>query len=282
MSNDGFIKILFLSVLMACFIAESAFAGAWTRGKGGWYHQVTGNYYTADESFNNDGDKVNFGDNGEFTDKNVSYYLEYGLLDNLTATGSWSYKWLESENDYIINETNGLSDLEVGLKYQLFPTGSGGICSFQTLVKIPEAYDEDEAVPLGNSQYDYEFRLLYGQSLYPHIPGYFNTEAGYRFRAEAPADELKYLVEFGVDFTKQVYGRVKLDGTLGMDNADDISAMSNNPTASYDYDLGKLDVALGWKLLKEWGMELGYRPEIYGKNTAAGVNWSLSLIYQLE
>ena len=280
MLKYGFIKILFLGALMGCLIADPVFAGAWTREKGGWYHQVTGNYYTADENFDDDGDTVDFVDNGVFRDKNAIYYLEYGICDDLTANGSWSYKWLEYEDDVVVNKTDGFSDLELGLKYKLFSNGSG-VCAIQTMVKIPEDYDEEDAVPLGNGQYDYELRLLYGQSLFPHIPGYFNVEAGYRFRAEEPADEFKYLIEFGVDFTKKIYGRVKLDGTHGMDNADDTSYNLDNPTTTYNYDLGKLDVALGWKMLKEWGMELGCRPEIYGKNTAAGVNWSLSVIYQI-
>jgi protein XagA len=274
-------KILFLVALMSCLAVETLYAGAWTREIGGWYHQVTGNYYTADEFFDDDGSREDFADNGEFKDRNISYYVEYGILENLTVIGSWPYKWLEYEDNFVRNKTDGFSDLELGLKYRLLSTDSG-VCSVQGLVKIPEAYDEDDAVPLGNSQYDYEIRLLYGMSLFPHIPGYFNIETGYRFRAEEPADELKYLLEFGVDITKKFYGRMKLDGTLGMDNADNNKGFSGNPAATYDYDLGKLDVALGWKMLKNWGMEIGYRPEIYGENTSAGANWSLSVICQMD
>jgi hypothetical protein len=280
MLKNEFTKVLILAALMGCLMVEMVYAGAWTREKGGWYHQLTGNYYKADEYFDEDGDKEDFASNGEFTDKNMSYYLEYGICDSLTIIGSWPYKWLEYEDDTIINKTDGFSDLEMGLKYRLFSTDSG-VCSVQGLVKIPEAYDEDDAVPLGNSQYDYEFRLLYGLSLFPHIPGYFNVETGYRFRAEAPADELKYLLEFGVDMTKKIYGRIKLDGTLGMDNADNEKGFSGNPAATYDYDLGKLDVALGWKIIDNWGMEVGYRPEIYGENTSSGTNWSMSVICQM-
>jgi protein XagA len=281
MLNNKFTKILFLVTLLGGMMAETVYAGAWTREKGGWYHQVTGNYYTADENFDGDGDKEKFAGNGKFTDKNISYYVEYGILDCLTATGSWPYKWLEYEDDSICNKTDGFSDLELGLKYRLFSTDQG-VCAVQGLVKIPEAYDEDDAVPLGNAQYDYEIRLLYGLSLFPKIPGYINIETGYRFRAEEPADELKYLLEFGVDITKKFYSRMKLDGTLGMDNADNKKVFSGNPAATYDYDLGKLDVALGWKIIEGWGMEVGYRPDIYGENTSAGTNWSLSVICQMR
>jgi protein XagA len=280
MSKYRFTRLLLLIILIKCWVAEPAFAGAWTRGKGGWYHQVSGNYYKADENFDDDGNRQDFAGNGEFKDRNISYYMEYGICDDLTAIGSWPYKWLEYEDDTVTNKTDGFSDLELALKYRLFSTDNG-VCSMQGLVKIPEAYDKNDAAPLGNGQYDYEFRLLYGQSLYPHIPGYFNTEVGFRYRTEEPANELKYLLEFGVDFTKIIYGRMKLDGTLGLGHVNDSANVSDNPTITNDYDLGKLDVALGWKMLPEWSAELGYRPDIYGKNTAAGANWSLTVICQI-
>ena len=281
MSEHRFIKMLSLIVLIVFFIVEPVFAGAWTREKGGLYAQMTLNSYTADENFDNDGSKADFADNGEFSDENMSFYLEYGLADELTMVASWSYKWLEYEDDMVRNETDGFSDMELGLKYRLFEK-NGGVGSIQALVKIPEAYDEDDAVPLGNAQYDYEFRFLYGQSLYPHFPGYLNLEAGYRFRAEEPADELKYLIEFGADFTKTLYGRIKLDGTYGMGNAEKGSIFSNNPSAAFDYDLGKLEAVLGIKISDQWGTELGYRKEIYGKNISTGENWSLAVTYKTQ
>jgi hypothetical protein len=278
MSKLSIIKSTMLFACIVLFITENCFAGAWTANKGSMYQKLSANFYYADQRFDQNSDTVDFSDNGEFTDNNISYYGEYGILDALTVIGSFSYKWLEDETDYVRSKTNGFSDLELGLKYRLF-SGQGNVFSAQGLVKIPEFYDEDDVPSLGNSQYDTEIRLLYGQSLYPVVPGYFNIEAAYRFRAEAPADELRYLVEFGLDFTKQLYGRVKLDGIYGMGNEGNGSGAAGNPTATLDYDLGKLDACLGWKISSDWGIELGYRPEIYGKSTSKGTNWSFSLIY---
>jgi len=86
-------------------------------------------------------------------------------------------------------------------------------------------------------------------------------------------------VEFGVDITKNLYGRVKLDGILSMNNGNRIN-VSGNPTATNSYDLGKLDVALGYKLNKRWGLEIACTPEIYGRNTTQGVTYTLALTYQ--
>jgi protein XagA len=147
------------------------------------------------------------------------------------------------------------------------------------LVKIPGSYDKNDALPLGNGQFDTELRLLYGRSLYQWLPGYANLELGYRWRAEAPSDEIRYLVEFGVDLTKKIYARAKLDGTLSVDNGKRLD-VGGNPTATNNFDLGKLELAAGYQITPALGLEASYRPDVYGQNTAAGANYSLALYYK--
>jgi len=275
-------KILLQPVLAVCLVLMSAgvvFAGAWTQEKGRSYHRVAVNYYYADEEYNTNGDFRSMPFNGEFTDFNLNYYVEYGILDELTVLGSVYYKMIEREDDYYKYETNGMGDLDLGLRYRIDHSRIG-IFSVQGLVKIPELYDEDDAMPLGNGQYDYELRLLYGRSLWPVIPGYMNLEAGYRWRAKAPADEFRYLVEIGSEFGKNFYGRAKLDAIVSMDNADDATDAFGNPTNTLEYDLAKLDLTLGYHMTKEWGLELEYTPAVWGENTAKGATWTVAVSFQ--
>jgi hypothetical protein len=257
----------------------TCFAGAWTLPQGKHYLRIAYNYYKTDDRFADGGGRADFEKNGDFLDTNASFYLEYGLFPRLSLVGNFVYKYLEYEDDGIDSKTYGLGDMEVAARYLLLAP-KGGALSLQGLVKIPEAYDETDTVPLGNGQYDVEVRLLYGHSLYPVLPGYVNVEAGYRFRFEEPADEFRYLVEVGGDFTKHLYGRVKLDGILGMGNGDDDRDAFGNPTATEAYDLGKLDICLGYKITKRYAVELGCTPSLYGKNTAAGTTWSVAFVIQ--
>ncbi len=56
---------------------------------------------------------------------------------------------------------------------------------------------------------------------YGRFPGYCGAEIGYRWRTQAPSDEFRYLLEFGVNATQGLsFTRVKLDGTKSMHNAD--------------------------------------------------------------
>ena len=141
----------------------------------------------------------------------------------MTAITSLTYKWLHNSTWTSGYRSQSVGDIELGARVKLFD-GKPGIVSTQLLVKIPGLYGSTDNLPLGNGQYDLELRLLYGRSFWPLIPGYGNVEAGYRWRAGAPSNEFRYLGEFGVDFTKVLYGRVKLDGTLSTNNGSNLGS----------------------------------------------------------
>ncbi|MDP2725771.1 MAG: hypothetical protein Q8O44_05795 [Syntrophales bacterium] len=260
------------------FLVGNCLAGAWTLGKGKIYDRLAINYYYANKEFDNSGDKRDFANHGDFRDFNLNNYLEYGLTDRVTLINSLYYKYIRKDDDTVKMETYSPGNIDLGAKFRLYE-GSLGVLSAQTMVKIPEAYDKNDPLPVGNGQYDFEARLLYGRSLYPLIPGYCNFEVGYRWRFGDPSDEIRYLAEFGTDFSKDFYGRVKLDGIYSMDNGAHMDT-SGNPTTTNNFDIGKLDMVLGYKMSKQWGMEFGYTPAIYGQNTALGATYSVAVAYQ--
>lgn len=272
--------VLYVALLVPLLLAgtaPSAHAGAWPQKQGHLYNRLSINYFHADRDFDGDGERTGMADNGEFTDYNLSNYLEYGLLDPLTGVASLTYKRIRNDNDQRRDTTWGVGDIDVGLRHRLVENNLG-VFAAQGLVKIPEAYDEDDDLPLGNGQYDLEARLLYGRSLYPLLPGYAGIEVGYRWRLEDPSDEVRYLVEFGADFTENLYGRVKLDGIYSMDNGKRRD-VSGNPTTTNNFDLGKLDVTVGYKLTSAWGLEAAWTPALYGQHTAAGATYTLAVSY---
>ncbi len=266
----------FLISIFIIFTVSNLFGGAWTMPKGKIYTRIAYNYYYSNEEFTFGGGKKDMDFHGRFRDYNFSLYAEYGITDRLTILTSLYFKQIKKEDRYVKITTNGIGDIDLGLKLNIFK-GPKGVFSIQGLVKIPEAYDEDDALPLGNGQYDYEIRGLMGFSLWPKIPGYLNLEFGYRWRTEEPADELRYLLEFGMDFTKKFYGRIKLDGIKGLGNGKEDKDIAGNPTLSYNYDLGKLDITFGYKITKNTSIELEYTPEIYGQNTSAGATYTFAI-----
>jgi protein XagA len=267
-----------ISIPFIFLLTGICIAGAWTMQKGNIYDRLSANFYLAKDEFDSDGERRDFPLNGEFRDLYVNNYIEYGITDSITLINSIYYKTIKKHDDVVEQKTWGIGDIDVAAKFKV-ADGSWGILSSQALIKVPGPYDRNDELPLGNGQLDLEIRLLYGRSLYPHIPGYCNFELGYRWRFEDPSDEVRYLIEFGIDFTKKFYGRVKLDGIYSMDNGQHYDP-TGNPTATNNFDLGKLDTAIGYKLSKDWAIELGYMPEIYGQNTAAGATYTIALTYQ--
>ncbi len=267
-------KLIFTLIFL--IISIPLFAGAWTMAKGHSYTRISMNYYYAHEEFADGGHREDFPWNGKYKDYNVGVYEEYGITDRITVLTSFYYKKIQKEDDFVKETTYGFSDIDLGLKVNILK-GKKGVFSVQGLIKIPEAYDKHDTLPLGNGQYDFELRGLMGISLWPYIPGYMNLELGYRWRNNAPADELRYLIEFGTNITKNFYGRIKLDGILGMRNGKVQKDLSGNPTLSYNYDLGKLDITFGYKITKIISLEFEYTPEIYGKNTSAGATYTFAI-----
>jgi len=265
----GLILILLPALTSPCF------AGAWTQPEGVFYEKFSFNYYYADQMFNSSRNRITTPNNGRFKDRNLTNYFEIGITDRVTAITSLTYKWLHNDYEGGNFAARGLGDIDLAARVKL-AEGRWGVASTQILVKIPGLYGSTDSLPLGNGQWDLEARLLYGRSFWPLIPGYGNVEAGYRWRAGAPSNEWRYLAEVGMDFTKALYGRVKLDGTLSANNGSNMGSWGN-PTATYNFDLGKLDMAVGYKIKPSWGIECAYIREVYGKNTSAGNTFTVAV-----
>ena len=257
----------------ALIAPTNAFAGAWTAQKGAIYSKSAVNYFATTERF---GDQLPGFE--RFRDINFTYYTEIGLRDDLTFFGAAAIKDLRNTSDGVTTDNFGIGDVDLGLRYNFFTAPF--VFSVQGLFKAPFLYNEDADLPLGNGQIDVEGRALIGKSL--GRLGYFGLEAGYRFRADAPVDEFRYLVEYGFDVTDDLYLRTKLDGTLGLADIDDVNNASNvaNPSLPLAFDLGKLEYTAGYKLTKTWSVEVTGTTNIYGENTLRGTNVQFAVVGQ--
>jgi len=245
-------------------------AGAWTPKEGTAYHKYAANTFDSDSSFGQE--QAGF---EEFTDRNLTYYVEYGIRDDLAFIASIPYKSLTRTDNGFRTETSGFGDVDIGLRYN-FDTDPV-VFSAQLLFKAPYLYDEDEPLPLGNGQEDVEFRLQLGKSLGKR--GYFNVEAGYRYRADAPADEYRYLLEYGGDVTERFYLRGKLDGIAAAGSSSAPPPQLGNPALPLEFDLGRLETTAGLRFGRNWAWELTAVTSVYGSNSLRGVNYQLALVY---
>ncbi len=259
-------------VFAALTVSSTTYAGAWTLEQGKVYNKLAVNYFEADDTFGQ-------GQAGfeEFSDFTLNYYVEAGITDRLTFIGQVPLR--RSTNEVVGDSTDnsGIGDVDLGLRYNFI--NSGWVFSGQALYKAPFLYDEDDDLPLGNGQSDFEFRLLLGRSLYPY--GYFGVEAAYRFRAEEPSDEIRYLVEYGFDLTSKTYLRAKLDIIEAVDDTDVLITTDGNPQFPNAFDLTRYEASAGYKINDKSSFEVTYTGSISGDNILDGDAIQIGFVYQL-
>ncbi|MEM7412697.1 MAG: hypothetical protein AAF430_20870 [Myxococcota bacterium] len=261
---------------VACVLAPGlSHAGAWVPEPGSGYHKVSVNHFRSDDFF---GSRPGF---EEFRSTGVTYYGEVGVLPRLALFSSVPITRLRQVQDGTRTESSGVADVDVGARVNLLEEPV--VLSAAFLFKAPYFYDEDARLPRGNGQEDYEPRLLLGKSLGRF--GYFGLEAAYRFRADDPSDEFRYLVEYGVGLGENLYFRSKLDGIQSIENADVDSQVPGNPALNPEFDLGRLELTTGWnfgspqKGKGRWGMEFTYTPDLYGDNTLRGQRFEFGVTF---
>lgn len=85
-----------------------------------------------------------------------------------------------------------------------------------------------------------------------------------------------FLGEFGVDFLKRGFARIKAEAIVGMDNEDQLTDNSN-PNLSADYDLVKMSMTVGCRISETWGVEVETIREIAGAKVSKGNTYSAAL-----
>jgi len=135
--------------------ATGARAGVWTPDAGSAYQRLAFNFFRNDASFSAGRDRrEGF---KEFTNTNLTYYLEDGIRDGLAFFGSLPAERLthrtKGRNEV---ETFGFGDVNLGLRYRLW--NRGVVFSTQFLFKAPYLYDRRDRLPLGNRQEDFHLR----------------------------------------------------------------------------------------------------------------------------
>lgn len=258
--------------LASLLIAGQAHAGAWTLKERTAYNKIAANFFTSKETFGTGAEGFE-----EFTDYTVNYYGEFGITDRLTVIAQVPLRLSENTTDGQSVDNFGVGDVDIGVRYNLL--NEKWVLSSQFLYKAPFLYDEDDDLPLGNGQSDFEFRLQLGRSLYPY--GYVGFEAGYRFRSEEPSDEFRYLAEYGFDLNDKVYLRTKLDVIKAIDSTNVELDTTGNPNFPAAFDLGKIEASIGYKFNSRQSIEFTFTESIFGENILDGQTYQLGYVFAL-
>lgn len=268
--DDNDMKNTYWLAGLLALAATAADAGAWTPKKDRSYNKFAFNDYSANQFYGATTPGFE-----EFNDVGVSYYGEYGYRDDLALFTSIPLKFLRRKDNGGSIRNGGIGDIDLGARYRLLLRPFA--LSTALLFKVPYLYRGDEPLALGNGQEDFEWRWLIGKTF--GVLGYGGVEAAYRRRLGAPSDELRYLIEYGIDISSEYYLRGKFDGLQGLGNSDSGAAAPGNPALNLEFDLARLDLTAGWRGSREWAWEFTYGLPVYGRNTLRGETIQVALIY---
>ena len=204
-----------------------------------------------------------------FTKLEINPYLEYGLRDDLTLVIDAFWRSLRFSDRFGNSHNAGFADPEIGLRYRLSPPETQTVWSVQGLVKLPVT-SSSGTPELGNDQTDVEARLLVGRGFSVGTSsGFWNIEGAYRFRSEAPADEIRLDATLGYNLSPRWLVLGQIFTIRGLRNGSPIE-VRGNPTIDPNFDLYKAQLSVVYRVGPMLRVQAGYLHDLAGRNTGAG------------
>jgi hypothetical protein len=187
------------TLLVLLVLPRSSDAGAWTVRRGHFFLEGFWQRYVATRDFGPGGERIGKVNDGRFREFRNELKLELPTWDdrlNILLSAPFDFSSYHDRNVTLTNA--GAEEATVGTKWRLNAVRAPVVVAVQTSVNFGLGCDVSEQPPLGDCQTDVDGRLVASRSLRTTdgiISAYFTGELGYRFRRDAPTDELPYFVE---------------------------------------------------------------------------------------
>jgi protein XagA len=267
-SNSSF----FLATLILLALTSSANAGPWTHAQGKGQFITTASVYEKKRDFNSHGRSIK---SDKFRKYELTPLLEYGLTNDLTIGGKVYLDHLISYSTLGKRKETGLADVEALSRYQFYKDNDH-VMAFQGMVKIPGPYNKNHNPSLGAKQVDLEARILYGfNNQIGNCPWYLAFEGAYRFRFQAPADQVRLDATLGFKLTERFEVMVQSFNTISLKNHKKGAAI-NNPFG-VDYDIYEISPSLLIRLTPAIKLQVGGGFVFAGRKVGAGKTGLLGL-----
>jgi hypothetical protein len=269
-----------------------ATGGAWNLLTDGYFFRLGLSSLSASQEYERTGrSRLIFSDssiysNGSYGVTDISLYGELGITDWLTAVASTQYKVAvrQAENSATRHDTtasaSGLSDLWLDGRIRLLPREMPYAATVTVGVKLPTGSPYQQ-LPLGSGVVDYEASLAVGRA-FPVVglDGYAQLSGGYRLRNNA-ANELSYLMEFGVNLNESIVVQGIIEGVHSTADFDAPAPDGSGVAGTLVFDQSYLRWKLTTMLVIRDGLDLdvGYGAYASGRNAAAGHMLSVGLAW---
>jgi hypothetical protein len=271
------LKYLLLAVII--FTACNSFAGGFPVRPGRLLLSPSIGYFFSDKEYDSTGTKKPFANDGKFTSVSINLYAEYGISRRWAVNASIPY----TINNYTSTKgnfaTSGFTDMETGIKYYLANINYQYYFAVQGTAITP-LYSNPN---LGYDEEGAELKLSFaGSGVVFDSNFYFNLDNGIRqyFGNQGPWQD-RYNATFGLSLDKKFENQVSASFGGFYTQSDNKSFNVYNPTISKDFSFKQVSVSYGHAFNHEFSVLVTGGTFIAGRNTGAGSNVALGIVYRL-
>lgn len=261
-----------LSLCSVALTAGAAHAGAWLQPEGRGQIILNGYYYTADEFFNNQGQRRSQPD---YVKYELNPYLEYGLTDTLTVGTNLSLQRAAQDIATGGQNTNfSLGDSEFFLRAPLWQEGNWMV-SASPMIKLPSPESSNSVPKIGGTHPDAGLGISAGYGFGEGNSHHFaNLDTMYRYRFGDPKDQINIAATLGWDLSPEWVLMPQIFLTYRVKSP---QAATFTQSSGDDYNLVKLQLSAVYRWDASTSLQFGGFGDVDGKNTGVGRGTLFSL-----
>ena len=233
-------------------------------------------YFFANKEWDSLRVKKPFPNNGQFSSVTYSLFAEYGISRRWTLVALLPYTMNTFQQTGYKNSSNGLTDLETGLRYYLANIDYRFFFMLQGTVITPLYTNPGLGYGLTGS----ELKLTFAGS--GHLFGtsyFFSVENGVRryFGSTGP-DQDRYSGTFGLTLDKKFENQVSVALGGFYSTSSFTNFIQANPTVNKDFAFNQVSLSYGHSFSRSFSVFVNGGTFVNGRNTGDGSSVSLSLI----
>jgi len=279
-----FAKTLFIILILFAALQNKGFAdGGFPVRPGRLLISPSVSYFFATQQWDSTGVKKPFPNGGKYTSIGITFYSEYGISRRFAAVVTLPYVY----NNYMQNiaptnnVSNGLTDMETGIRYYLANISFIYYFSLQASAITP-LYGNNPRLGYGEEGAELKFAIS-GSGHLGKLGTYFNVYDGIRqyFGNNGPIQN-RWSGTFGLSLDKRFANQVSV-GLSGINSwSNDKNFISALPETNKDFSFIQASLSYGHSFSRELALFVSGGEFLTGRNTGVGNTASVALIYRLD
>jgi hypothetical protein len=272
-------KYILIAVLFLLAAQSKSYAGAFPVRPGSWLLSPSINYFFANKGWDSLRRQSPFANGGRFQSISYSLYSEYGISRRFTLTAQVPFVTNNyRDNTGYNSQTNGFTDMEIGLRYYAFNINYIYYFAVQATYVQP-LYSNN--INLGYGEEGAELKASFGGS--GHVLGknyYFTVENGVRqyFGSSGPFQD-RYTGTFGVTLDRRF--KQQISATIGGFYSTSSLSSGYDPehiASNKNFAFNQVSLSYGYAITRKFSIFFSAGKFIDGRNTGDGSSASASFI----